>query len=348
MSGFVAAAGPAQIGVVIAVIVVVFWLGYIFVTNVRPTDATGTESELAANRRPYFTDEVLEGPKLDRTLTWSLLTLGFIALALPIYWLREPGRQDGAVRGFDNRAAVRGEHLFASASGGGKHPGLGCADCHGPEGVGGSTSYSVRIPADDPRNTTGKDEFYKGAWTAPPLNTVLLRFSEAEVHDILVYGRPGTPMPPWGVDGGGPLNAQGISDLLAYLHEIQLTPEESQTAMTEALDAAKADGTVTDEGKFLFEANCARCHTKGWSYRTVYAEPDAEAGGGGSRGPNLRDGATVRQFPAEADHIEFVSTGSDTEKAYGVGGVGSGRMPGFGELLTADQIKAIVEYERSL
>jgi mono/diheme cytochrome c family protein len=343
----VAATGPAQIGVVLAIAVVLFWLGYIVVTNLRPSESAGSESQLAANRRPYFTDEVLEGPKLDRTLTWSLLSLGFIALALPLYWLREPGRQDGAVRGFDHRAAHRGEELFASATAP-EHPGLGCADCHGPEGVGGSTSYTVQIPADDERNTSGEAEFYKGAWTAPPLNTVLLRFSEEEVHDILVYGRPGTPMPPWGVDGGGPLNAQGISDLLAYLHEIQLTPAEAKEASTTALETAKADGAVDDEGKFLFEANCARCHTKGWSYRTVYEEPDALPGGGGSRGPNLRDGATLRQFPDEATHVEFVTTGSDSEASYGVGGVGSGRMPGFGEMLTEDQIKAIVEYERSL
>ena len=36
-------------------------------------------------------------------------------------------------------------------------------------------------------------------WQAPALNTVLLRFSEDEVRNILVYGRPGTPMPAWGL-----------------------------------------------------------------------------------------------------------------------------------------------------
>jgi mono/diheme cytochrome c family protein len=33
---------------------------------------------------------------------------------------------------------------------------------------------------------------------------------------------------------------------------------------------------------------------------------------------------------------------------YGIQGQGSGRMPGFGALLTDQQIQAIVEYVRSL
>jgi mono/diheme cytochrome c family protein len=40
--------------------------------------------------------------------------------------------------------------------------------------------------------------------------------------------------------------------------------------------------------------------------------------------------------------------GSEDEKSYGARGVGTGRMPGFGEMLTAEQIKAIVDYERGL
>ena len=40
--------------------------------------------------------------------------------------------------------------------------------------------------------------------------------------------------------------------------------------------------------------------------------------------------------------------GSDFEVQYGVRGIGSGRMPGFGQMLTDEMIEAIVDYERSL
>jgi hypothetical protein len=65
-------------------------------------------------------------------------------------------------------------------------------------------------------------------------------------------------------------------------------------------------------------------------------------------GPNLTGGSTVRQFPNIDDHISFVETGSDNGKRYGMQGQGSGRMPGFDQLLTDEQIAAIVDYERGL
>ena len=62
-------------------------------------------------------------------------------------------------------------------------------------------------------------------WTAPALNTVLYRFSADEVTYILTYGRPFSPMSAWGVAGGGPMNDQQISDLIAYLASIQIPME---------------------------------------------------------------------------------------------------------------------------
>ena len=59
-------------------------------------------------------------------------------------------------------------------------------------------------------------------WYAPALNTVLYRFDENEVTYILTYGRPGSPMSAWGLDGGGPLNAQQIQTLVEYIKTIQI------------------------------------------------------------------------------------------------------------------------------
>ena len=185
------------------------------------------------------------------------------------------------------------------------------------------------------------------SWAAPSLDDVLLRFSPEEVTQIIVYGRPGTPMPAWGIAGGGALPEQPVQDLVNYLKSIQITPGEAKKRSTERLKAFQEKNPGVSEGEGLFNINCARCHTKGWSF----GDPK-DSGGGGAFGPNLRDGVTLRQFPALSGgvqkHIDFVTTGSDYQKQYGNLGIGSGRMPGFGGILSVEQISKIIIYERGL
>ncbi|MEO6468645.1 MAG: hypothetical protein ABIP21_06055, partial [Acidimicrobiia bacterium] len=67
--------------------------------------------------------------------------------------------------------------------------------------------------------------------------------------------------------------------------------------------------------------------------------------------PSLRGDAVESQFPGEAGKLkqyDWVALGAETNKAYGVRGISSGRMPHFGEILTKNQIDAIIEYERNL
>ncbi|MEZ5139440.1 MAG: hypothetical protein R2711_11950 [Acidimicrobiales bacterium] len=61
-----------------------------------PRPGVGSEIELAANRKAYLSDEELEGRKLDRTLSLGLLGLFILGIGLPLYWLAEPGRREGA------------------------------------------------------------------------------------------------------------------------------------------------------------------------------------------------------------------------------------------------------------
>jgi mono/diheme cytochrome c family protein len=142
------------------------------------------------------------------------------------------------------------------------------------------------------------------------------------------------------------MNDQQISDLVAYLDSIKLTADQARKrSLEDAATQAGLDGTSAGDGATLFKVNCARCHTRGWSY----GEPDVM--GGGAFGPNITGGATLRQFPDLDTMVEFVTLGSEYAKPYGVRGVGGhegGGMPGFGSLLTKDQIRAIIDYERSL
>ena len=131
------------------------------------------------------------------------------------------------------------------------------------------------------------------------------------------------------------------------------------------------------DGQLLFELNSARCHTKGWSVFDPTIPPGnpdqpnsvdilgLSGGGGGNGGGigfNLRDGGVIRRFGTDeaggfAQQLDFVSNGSAPFKPYGNLGLGSGKMPGFaqtkttaapflGAMLTPDQVKQIVYYER--
>jgi mono/diheme cytochrome c family protein len=340
---------PRTIGAVIAVVLTVAFAVALYSNIRRSRPEIGSEIELAPNRKPYYNDEELEGKRLEANQWLGLGVLVVCAIGLPAYWLAEPGRQEAADSGFDKRFARWGSEIFETTANGG----FNCAFCHGGMKAGGASAPTVI-------NDTLTGQVKEVQWYAPALNTVLLRYSEAEVREILVYGRKFSPMPAWGIDGGGAMNDQQIETVIEYLKSISLCDpkvegicEAANKIVTD--DVAKASksaaeaGKSFDEGAYLFSNvlgsgaySCARCHTAGWSTGT------AEVDGGGALGPSFVGGAATRRFPTEADHEVFIGLGSNRGDKYGVQGQGSGRMPGFAKVLSAEQIKAIVEYERSL
>ena len=352
------ASTSASIAWVILLASLVGWAVY-GIFNVRSGRAeVGSEQTLAANRKPYYDDEILEGRRLERV---QLLGLGFLAVltvALPLYWVLEPGRQEGAQFGYEKRFVSWGSKLFAPTAEGG----FNCAGCHGGmKATGGVASYAITDPK------TG--EVKAVSWKAPALNTVMYRYSAEEVTFVLNYGRPFSPMSAWGTIGGGPLNSQSIETLVDYIKSIQIPQENCKETRGEydptcdagTLPAATNkeieaeakrlvdNGTYKTMGEAYFNLDlnsgaysCARCHTKGYSYG------DPQVTGGGALGPNLTGGSSVRQFPSADDMANFLKAGSELGKRYGEQGQGSGRMPAFGQIYTDEQIRQIVEYVRSL
>ena len=316
------------------------------------------------NLTPFLPDEELEGRKLERVLGIALLTTALIALTLFAYYVFEPNRSSSMEKQFHDSSVQRGAILFANDQSKAYDPtrSLLCANCHGVNGEGGSTNYTLK--SDDPRcdptaPVTADTPSYclpvQVTWQAPPLNVELLRYSTDQVHDIITYGRPGTPMPPWGVASGtGVLNEQGIQDLVNYIQTIQLSPAKAKAEFTKQLQDAKAKNPGASDGELLFQLQCARCHTKNWSFfnpDNPGAGPLPGPMGGGAFGPNLTDGETVRQFAGPKgvqDQIDWVTSGKPANEQYGTRGISSGRMPHFGNVLTAAQIQAIVDYERGL
>jgi mono/diheme cytochrome c family protein len=354
------AAVPQAVGATIAIILLVGWLLYVLFNLRWGRSEAGSEVELAPNRKEYFDDEGMEGHRLEKMQVFGLAMLVVCAVGLPAYWILEPTRQNGASSGAEKKLANWGAAYFDVTGNGG----FNCAGCHGGmKAGGGNAEYTITDP------NTG--EVRAVNWNAPALNTVLYRYREEEVRYILQYGRPFSPMSPWGVEGGGPMNFQQINTLIAYLKSIQL-PQEGCTKENPLCkgrdgklnDAAKKDyaeqvaqyikdeaakGRVVTEGEALFQMSavagaysCARCHTKGWSYG------DPQQMGGGWFGPNLTGGAETRQFPNVKDNEAFLCNGAENGKKYGVGGQGNGRMPAFCGVLSDSQISSIVEYIRGL
>jgi mono/diheme cytochrome c family protein len=344
------------IGVIGLVIVVAGWIIYGLFNVAAGRKSVGSEMELAANRKPYYDDEELEGRRLERVQLWGVVLLVIIVVALPLYWVFEPSRQAGAQEGWDNRFASWGSQLFATTADGG----FNCAGCHGGmAGVGGEAPFTVTDPV------TGEVQAVN--WKAPAVNTVFYKFDESEVRFILNYGRPFSPMSPWGLVGGGPMNSQQIDNLIAYMKSIQIPrencaegedpllcdsgnlPAEIQQQIQAAAEKAVADGEAETVGQALFNLelasgaySCARCHTLGWSYD----QPGVS--GQGAYGWNLTGGSVNAHFADQAQLVSFLKQGSEFGKLYGLNGQGSGRMPGFGSLLTDEQIDEILEYVRSL
>ena len=406
---------------VLAVAVIVVVIGY-KVLSVRREP----EEKPAQNLTPFLDDQELEGSHLERVLRWALLFSTIVAVVLPVYWVLEPGRQTAQANGFEDRAIERGAVLFANQSmpAYDNTKSLLCANCHGTDAGGGSAASTISPEAQGNVNANPVSV----TWKAPALNTVMYRFNdcsaedlaakaanctraENQVNHIITYGRAGTPMPAWGIEGGGPKNDQAVSDLVEYLKSIQLTPAKAKAQVLQnvkdlkaqaAAAVTNAEANLADaqdklttaetpkaklayslliegskvaierskafeaqignagQGELLFDVNCARCHTKGWSYN----EPDRPLvpapapAGSGALGPSLRAGSTLQQFPGEPasdpttpgflKQYDWVADGVEVNKGYGVRGISSGQMPHFSAILSKEQIDAIIKYERNL
>ncbi len=351
-----------SIAVLAFVIILIAFIVYAIFNVVGGRAEVGSELELAANRKQYLDDEELEGPRLERMQLFGVLLLVVITIGLPFVWILEPSRQAGAQEGWDKRFASWGSELFAPTAEGG----FNCAGCHGGmAATGGEAPFTVTDPISNAVQAVN--------WKAPALNTVFYKFDASEIEFILNYGRPFSPMSPWGTIGGGPMTSQQIETLIEYLKSIQIPREgcledelggdeyfdvelcgsgilpasdreDIQTAISQAMEQ---EGVTEGEAIFNLELgagaySCARCHTLGWSY------DDPGISGQGAYGWNLTGGSSNSHFASEDDMVNFIKNGSEFGKLYGLNAQGSGRMPGFGSVLTDEQIRAVVEYVRSL
>lgn len=291
--------------------------------------------------RPGAPDEKLEGPRLTRVITGGVIFTVILVAFIVFYWLPERQRQEAFVHRFEEGSVERGELIYkappdleedASAAEFKEEEkalalGQACINCHGADGIGGLA------------NPAHKDPFsgYPVAYSAPPLNDVFSRWDEEIVRFTIERGRPGTPMPTWGVDFGGSMTQMMIDDVIAYLKSIQVPVEEISE---DCKDPAKEDQLTC--GQEIFEVRCAVCHGprgEGKETRGTQDEPWYQ-------GMALWRGDARHLTPAQ--HYFTIVNGR--RFAY---------MPPWGEApaqgipvppnpLTDSQIRAVMKYERSL
>jgi len=207
------------------------------------------EAHDPSNLEEFYPDEVLEGRKLERVLGWALVMTIIVAVALPLYFLLEPDRQSSADDDYLDRSIERGATLYANDQMAEYDAAfsLQCANCHGADLKGGSATGTV-TPTDtsDPACTideqTGECFPIQVDWQAPPLDSERLIYTREQVTEIITYGRPGTPMPAWGVESGeGVLNTQGIEDLVNFIESEQISSDEAMKRTQDEFDQLLED-----------------------------------------------------------------------------------------------------------
>ena len=165
----------------------------------------GKIKKVPRNLQKYLPDDELETTHLDKTLSIAVVLASLLTIMIPLYYLGEPARQESFVEEFDDVSVERGHHLYEE---------FGCGNCHGVDGSGGAASY------------VEKRSGVSVTWAAPAINNVFYRYDDEEVRYWLIYGRANSPMPAWGLKGGGPMNDGQLDDLIEYLHYFQISQSE--------------------------------------------------------------------------------------------------------------------------
>lgn len=139
-----------------------------------------------------MSEAIRDDPRLRRSLTrWQTAGVGVLlvlVIAFPLYRAVESSRRVEALRSYESALLSSGRQLY----------GLNCMSCHGAQGQG------VDAPALNSQQFLGS-------------------VSDEQMHGIIAGGVPGTEMPAWWNEYGGPLTDQQIAAIVAYIRSWQKT-----------------------------------------------------------------------------------------------------------------------------
>ncbi|HVF05531.1 MAG TPA: cytochrome c [Frankiaceae bacterium] len=205
-------------------------------SDVTPRDSGGKGAVVRRRKplsvpigfRPAPSDDELETNVLERWQGWGTLLVVFLALYLPVYFIFfENQRSNDAALESRAKSIRRGAFIYAQAEPGAHGFQAGCAQCHGTY-AGGGVVPKYRASANaDPTDfpVPNLDQIFKRQMVDQGKS---VRDAYRYVYDTIAQGRPGTPMPTWGLGYGGPMNDQQIEDVVNFLISIQQgLPEEA-------------------------------------------------------------------------------------------------------------------------
>jgi mono/diheme cytochrome c family protein len=297
--------------------------------------------------RPGQPDEVLEGARLERLEVWGLVATLSVAVFIPAYWLGEVQRQNHFVERFDEESVERGRIIFAVPPPIPEEAdpvafrqvereislGMGCAQCHGaPEA---EDTDITQVAAGGETTYTPPGETRQVRYAAPPLNNVFTRWDEEVVRFTIERGRPGTPMPAWGVEYGGPMTEQMIDDVIAWLQTLPGNQQPPEGISEECQNPS--GGNRRSCGQEIFTARCAVCH--GPEGQGKESEPWYQ-------GMALWRGDVSHLTPQQ--HYATILNGRRFAFMPAFGESPSQGIPAPTYPLTDAQIRAVMAYERSL
>jgi mono/diheme cytochrome c family protein len=132
-----------------------------------------------------------EGQALDRSLNRYLIAglvfMTILIAAFVAYRVREPSLRADSARAQQVSYRKLGKSLFATS----------CAECHGEGGAGGG---------DAP--TLDSKQFLSGT-------------SDAQIHALVAGGVSGTDMSAWGLEFGGTLTDEQVTQIVDYLRSLE-------------------------------------------------------------------------------------------------------------------------------
>jgi mono/diheme cytochrome c family protein len=174
-----------------------------------------------------------------RLKTLGVLLLVVLAGFTMIYWFTDEMRRNAIAAAQEEELVEFGEVIFSNDPA--EPAAVGCANCHGPEGMGGEEGAPVVGPNLHSRSIADK-----------------LRVNPEYVRLVVSYGgvvasgNINSPMPAWSSEVGGPLNEQQI--------EAVVTLVESWAEEAAEQPAEEVEDTPEAGAEVFATAGCVTCH----------------------------------------------------------------------------------------
>ena len=271
-------------------------------TCATPGPRSAPRSSWRRTASPTSTTRSSRGRSSSARSSFGVAMLVVIGVGLPLYWLAEPGRQAGAIEGFNKRFAELGSarlrhhrrrrlQLRRLPRRHGRHRRRGAVHHHRPE-HGRGHAGQLEGPGAQHRALPvlrGRGPLH------PHLRPAVLadvavghrrRRPDERPADRQPHRLPTSIQMPMEGCKEGEIICDGRATCPPVTRRRRRPQPYTQDEIQRAAETAVADGTYKSLGEALFNLDldsgaysCARCHTTGWSYG------NPQQSGGGAHGP---------------------------------------------------------------